>query len=71
MLVGKYRKCNEAFCDLKTVQDLIYNEATKPVSIFKDYLILDDVNEFLRRTYTQKEAKHRIPKLAQLYNQHG
>lgn len=64
VLASKYNNMNQAFCELKTVQDLIYNEQSKPVSIFKDYLILDDVNEFLRRQYTFKEAKHRIPKLA-------
>jgi hypothetical protein len=49
MLASKYKDMSKAFCELKTVQDLIYNEQAKPVSIFKDYLILDDVNEFLRR----------------------
>jgi len=43
---------NRDFYNLKIVNDLIYNENTHVVSIFKDYLILDDINEFLKRPYT-------------------
>jgi hypothetical protein len=41
----------ESYQNLKVVNDLIYNEPTPIVAVFKDYLILDDVNEFLKRTY--------------------
>lgn len=58
---------HELYVNLKTVNDLIYNEPTKSVSIFKDYLILDDINEFLKRSYTLTETKARLPKLAQFY----
>jgi len=30
------------------------------VSAFKDYLILDDVNEFLKRPYSTSEQKSRL-----------
>ena len=33
----------------KVVTDIIYNEGTNLVSVFKDYLIYDDVSEFLKR----------------------
>ena len=49
------------------IQDLIYNEPTKLVSKFKDYLIFDDINEFLKRTYIKHESKYRLPLLAQFY----
>jgi hypothetical protein len=48
---------------------LIYNEPTHAVSVFKDYLILDDINEFLKRGYTLAETKARIPKLAEFYSE--
>ena len=44
----KYGNCHIEFENLKVVNDLIYNEQTHVVSIFKDYLILDDINEFLK-----------------------
>lgn len=49
-LTNKYASTQD-FCSLKIVNDLIYNENTHVVSIFKDYLILDDINEFLKRPY--------------------
>lgn len=49
-LSAKYSS-NEEYNDVKIVNDLIYNENSHVVSIFKDYLILDDINEFLKRIY--------------------
>lgn len=40
------------YTNVKIVNDLIYNEQTHLVSVFKDYLINDDINEFLKRRYT-------------------
>ena len=33
----------------KVITDIVYNETTNLVSVFKDYLIYDDVSEFLKR----------------------
>jgi len=33
----------------KVITDVVYNENTNMVSVFKDYLIYDDVSEFLKR----------------------
>lgn len=55
----------------RVVQSLVYNEAASAVAQFKDFLILDDINEFLRRDYSKSEAGTRIPKLAKFYNLHG
>jgi hypothetical protein len=56
---------------LKIVNDLIYNENTHIVSIFKDYLILDDINEFLKRPYLQHESRTRLPKLCTFYDKYS
>lgn len=54
------------------INDLIYNEQTHIVSIFKDYLILDDINEFLKRFYfKQNESEVRLPKLCDFYNKYS
>lgn len=37
------------------------------MSIFKDYLIFDDVTEFLRRFYFMDEMVIRLPKLYEYY----
>lgn len=62
---------NRDFYNLKIVNDLIYNENTHVVSIFKDYLILDDINEFLKRPYTLQETKARLPKLCTFYDKYS
>jgi hypothetical protein len=54
-LEGKYADQHEEYSQMKSVNDLVYNEPTHLVSVFKDFLILDDVNEFLKRPYTHAE----------------
>ena len=54
--LSKRYSSNREFYNLKVVNDLIYNENTHIVSIFKDYLILDDINEFLKRPYQLQET---------------
>lgn len=54
---------------VKAINDLVYNEPTHLVSVFKDYLIMDDINEFLKRPYTNDEQKVRLPKFCHFYEQ--
>lgn len=58
----KFKNMHKDFEDVKGINDLVYNEPTHLVSVFKDYLILDDINEFLKRPYTSEEQKVRLPK---------
>ena len=68
----KYGDCHKEFENLKVVNDLIYNEQTHIVSIFKDFLIMDDINEFLKRYYEQKkESEVRLPKLCEFYEKYS
>jgi len=69
--LSKKYSTNRDYYNLKIVNDLIYNENTHIVSIFKDYLILDDINEFLKRSYTQQETKVRLPKLCSFYDKYS
>jgi len=48
------------FYNVKIINDIIYNESTHVVSVFKDYLILDDISEFLKRRYASFETKPRL-----------
>jgi hypothetical protein len=54
--------------NVKVINDIIYNEATHLVSIFKDYLIYDDVSEFMKRYYAQFESLRRLPKVYSFYD---
>jgi len=68
----KYGNCHVEFENLKVVNDLIYNETSHIVSIFKDYLIMDDINEFLKRFYLrEQESSVRLPKLCEFYQKYS
>ena len=51
-LEKKYRASSDVY-NAKVINDIVYNENTHIVVVFKDYLILDDSSEFLKRYYTQ------------------
>lgn len=55
----------------KVITDIIYNENTNLVSIFKDYLIFDDVSEFLKRYYQNEEFDSRLPKIFEFYEKYS
>ena len=46
---------------------LLFNKNTHLVSVFKDYMIFDYVDEFLKRFYNIKETLERLPKFAMFY----
>jgi len=45
---------------ISIIDDIVYNEELHIVSIFKDYLIYDDICEFMRRNYIFDEIKPRL-----------
>ena len=49
------------------INDLIDSKNCNIVAVFKDYLISDYIDEFLRRFYKMKESKNRIPKFSDYY----
>jgi len=59
------------FYNVKIVNDIIYNEPTHTVAVFKDYLIYDDLSEFLKRFYSEQEAVQRLPKVFEFYEKYS
>lgn len=55
------------FYNVKIINDIMYNEKVKVVCMFKDYLIYDDLTEFLKRSYTFPEAIIRLSKIYEFY----
>ena len=55
----------------KVITDIVYNENTNLVSVFKDYLIFDDVSEFLKRYYYSEEFDSRLPKIFEFYEKYS
>lgn len=65
-LQKKYNVNVKKYNDFVT-SDLIYNKNCHLVSVMKDFMILDYVDEFLKRTYKIYESKERVPKIANYY----
>ena len=61
-----YNITNEEIGIIK-INDIIDTKNCHLVAIFKDYLISDYIDEFLRRFYKNKESKLRIPKFSDYY----
>jgi hypothetical protein len=59
------------FYNVKIINDIIYNENTHIVSVFKDYLIMDDISEFLKRRYSSFETKPRLTKIYEFYDRYS
>lgn len=59
------------YYNVKVVNDIIYNDTTNLVSVFKDYLIYDDISEFLKRVYTKDECEERLVKIYAFYDKYS
>lgn len=69
-LIEKHTTTSE-FYNAKLIHDIMYNENNQVVSIFKDYLILDDLTEFLKRSYVKEEWIGRLPKIFKFYSSYA
>ena len=58
----------EDFYNIKVINEIICNESTHIVAIFKDYLISGDTSEFLQKLYSLKESKECLPKIFEYYD---
>ena len=66
ILYHKYSKFEYSF-SLFCTNNLIFNEKCRIVARFKDFLVLDDSTEFLRRFYSKKELKARLKRIFDFY----
>jgi hypothetical protein len=69
-LVEKYQT-DENSLNKKIVNDIIYNEKAHVVAQFKDHLIFDDTNEFLRRYYKTVETIKKLPSIFEFYESYS
>lgn len=51
----------------KQVNDIVFNEKSHLVAVFKDILIIYDSNEFLKKFYNIKDAEDRLSKITVFY----
>jgi len=56
------------FYNIKVINEIICNESSHIVAIFKDYLINGDYSEFLQRFYKSYESYNNLPKIFEYYD---
>ena len=66
----KYLTGMEYF-NVKVINDIIYNDLTNIVTVFKDYLIYDDISEFMKRYYKEAESYPRLIKIYGFYDKYS
>jgi hypothetical protein len=57
--------------NLNMIDNIIFNEKSHLVAKFKDYLIIDDEYEFLKRYYNEDEAKTKLKKFLKYYHEYS
>jgi hypothetical protein len=67
-LNSKYAANNDVQ-NLKTVNDIIYNECASVVTQFKDFLLFDDPSEFLQDFFPIEDAADKFDKILDFYSQ--
>jgi len=63
----KYSKMPKSY-NMNIIDNIIYNEKSHIVAVFKDRLITDDTGEFLKRYYKKRESDIRLPKFYEYYD---
>ncbi len=67
-LYNKYEATTQNTYNVNVINDIILNANTRIVAIFKEYLIYDDLTDFLKASYATKEAKGKLKQLTDFYD---
>lgn len=70
LLLMKY-KTNERIFNMNIIDNIIFNEKSHLVTLYKEYLIMQDDFEFLKRYYNNEESNIRIKKYTDYYNKYS
>ena len=71
IIYKKFKKTysnNKDFYNIKVINEIICNESSHIVAMFKDYLINGDYSEFLQRFYKKYECYNNLPKIFEYYD---
>ena len=69
-LIKRYNK-PVSYHNVKIINDILYNEKTHYVEQFKEYLIYEDYNEFLKRFYRSYEINLKLKKILVFYEKYS
>ena len=69
-LIKRYDKPSW-FYNSKMINDILYNEKTHYVEMFKEYLLYEDYNEFLRQYYSKTILRTKLQKILNFYEKYS
>ena len=69
-LIKRYDK-PLSFHDKKLINDILFNEKTHYVETFKEYLLYEDYNEFLKKYYFKKELYKYLSEILYFYDKYS
>lgn len=69
-LVSKY-SVNQTFYSRKKINELIYNEDSLYACAFKEFLIYEDENEFLKKYYYSQPGKNKLKNITIFYDKYS
>ena len=67
----KHHEKSMSFYNKKMINDILYNEPTHYVEEFKEYLIYEDYNEFLKKYYKKSEIKFELLSTLMFYEKNS
>ena len=72
IMINNLKKYNVSveFLNKKIITDIIFDERKHIVSVFKNYLLWDEMSDFLNRFYYKHESKNRLPKINHYYEKY-
>ena len=62
-----FYKAEEDDYNIRMIEDILDNEDTHLVAVFKDFLIMGDINEFMQRYYNISDSRKYLPKICDYY----
>ena len=69
-LIKRYDK-PLSYHDIKMINDILFNQKTHYVEMFKEYLLYEDYNEFLKKYYNNNIVKIKLKKILIFYEKYS
>ena len=63
--------CNEIYYNIKSINDIVFEEQKKLVSVYRENILWNEETEFLKRFYLFQESIYRIPKISKYYQEYS
>ena len=69
-LIKRYDK-PVSYHDIKIINDILFNQKNHYVEMFKEFLLYEDYNEFLKKYYGKNVIRTKLPKILMFYEKYS